>query len=123
MAGLRAVYPDRSGVVDGNGIGSGVSRTSRNRHEAREETGDIAVHGDGLAWLVEGGLSDGMVATSKLELNHITHSGGDAVGRVGDRTGLRADGDDVNGGGLRKSAADEGGDSESRELHFGLING
>jgi hypothetical protein len=29
----------------------------------------------------------------------------------------------VNGGGLRKSAADEGGDSESRELHFGLING
>lgn len=81
-----------------------------------------------------------MVATGKLELNHITHSGGDAVGRVGDRAGLGADGDDVNGGGLRcwsvskyiltlilsrkkphtKSAADEGGDSESRELHFGL---
>ena len=42
-----------------------------------------------------------MVATGKLELNHITHSGGDAVGRVGDRAGLGADGDDVNGGGLR----------------------
>jgi hypothetical protein len=98
MHSLRTVDPDGGGIVDLDGVCSGISGARSNEHEAREEAGDIAVHGDRLAWLVEGGLGDGVVASGELELNHITCVGLDVVGRELDRAGLGAYGDDVNGG-------------------------
>jgi hypothetical protein len=45
------------------------------------EAGDVAVHGDRLAGLVEGGLRDGVVAGGELELHHLADIDADVVGR------------------------------------------
>lgn len=98
---LRAVDPDGGGVVDGDGVCGGIGGASCDGDEAGEETSDVAVHGDGLAWLVEGGLGDRVVATGELELHHVSHGSLDIVGAVGDGTARGANGDDMDGGGLR----------------------
>lgn len=95
MSCLRAVGPDRGSVVNDDGVGGGLGCTSSDGHEARVEASDVAVHGNGLAWLIEGRLGDRVVSTSELELHHITYGGLDIIGRVLDSTRLGANGDDV----------------------------
>ena len=103
MGGLRAVYPDRGGVVDGDGVGGGVGGAGGHGHEAREEARHVAVAGDGLAWLVEGRLRDCVVARRELELHHVAYGGLDVVRAERERARLGADSDDVHVGTLRWS--------------------
>lgn len=101
MGALRAVDPDRSEVLDGNSVRGSVGSVSSDGHEARVEAGDIAVHADGLARLVEGGLSNGVVSCGELELHHISHGSLQVVGGEAEAAGLGANGDDVDIGVLR----------------------
>lgn len=83
---LRAVDPQRGGVVDLDGVGGNHASGLRgsNGHEAGVEASNVAHDAvDGLARLVEGRLGHGVVTGNELELNHIARSGLDVVGREG----------------------------------------
>lgn len=82
MGSLRAVDPDGGGIVDGDGVRGSISGTGCYGHEARKKASNIAIHADGLAWLVKGRLRDSVVASSELELYHVAHCSLDIVGRV-----------------------------------------
>jgi hypothetical protein len=99
---LRAVDPDGSGVVDLDGVGGDISRAGGDEVESGEETSDIAVLGDRLAWFVEGRLGDGVVSCGELELHHVSYGSSNVVGGVGEGSARGADGDDVDGCGLSR---------------------
>jgi hypothetical protein len=82
MLSLGAVKPHGCRVVDQNGICRSLGGSCCNRHEAREDTGNVGVQGDRLARSIEGRLSDCVVCGRELELHHISHCGCDRVGRV-----------------------------------------
>lgn len=85
MATLRAVNPQRSGVVDLDGVGGDHASGLRGRdgHVAGVEASHVGHDAvDGLARLVKGRLGHGVVAGNELELNHVACSGLDVVGRV-----------------------------------------
>jgi hypothetical protein len=96
MLSLRTIQPDRRGVVDLNRICRRRLRRSSHRHESRIDTHCAwAIQSDGLAWLIEGGLRDGVVGGRELELYHISYCRDDAVGGVGQCAVRIADLDDV----------------------------
>lgn len=117
MTALSAVEPEGVGVVDLDGVGGDHAHRGRGGHglEAGVEAGSVAVHGDGLAWLVEGGLSDGVVASEELELDKLAWGGLDVVGGKGEAAVLR-NGD--NPGSLGGGQARESGKGKCLELHF-----
>lgn len=83
MPTLGAIDPH--GVLVGNIDAKGAHLVRRETccggDEAGVEASDVAVHGDGLAGLVEGGLGDGVVARGELELHHLADIDPDVVGR------------------------------------------
>ena len=54
MHSLGAVNPHWGRVVDHDGVCRGRGRCCCDGHEARVDTRNVGVHGDGLAGLVEG---------------------------------------------------------------------
>lgn len=136
VVALGAVQPQRVGVVDLDGVGRDHAHRGARRHgqEARVEARDVAVHADGLARLVEGGLCDGVVAGVELELHKLARLGGQPVGGVGQAT-ILGDRDDPRllgwclsvscpphltraGTLLTGCQARESGEDECCELHF-----
>lgn len=98
MTTLRAVDPQRSGIVDLDGVGGDHASGLRGRdgHVAGVEASHVGHDAvDGPARLVKGRLGHGVVAGNELELNHIAHSGLDVVGRVDQGVVGRADRDDL----------------------------
>lgn len=98
MATLGAVDPQRSGVVDLDGVGGDHAGGLRGSdgHVARVEASHVGHDAvDGPAGLVEGRLGHGVVTGNELELNHIAHSGLDVVGRVDQRVVGGADRHDL----------------------------
>ena len=92
---LGAVEPQRVGAVDLDGVGREHAHRGAGGGglEARVEARDVAVHGDGLARLVEGRLRDGVVACVELELHELAGLRDQLVGRVG-QAAVLGDGDD-----------------------------
>lgn len=92
---LGAVQPEGSGVVDLDGVGGDHAHRRRGGHrlETRVEASSVAVHGHGLAGLVEGGLGHGVVAGEELELHELAGRGLDIAGGEGEGAVL-GDGDD-----------------------------
>ena len=101
MLGLRAVNPHGIGVIDQDGEGWNLSGIGGNGHESGEDTGDGGVQGDGLAWVVEVGLRDGVVLWHELELHHVACSGDNVVRPVRQAAVRVADGDNVDVDGTR----------------------
>ena len=83
MPALGAVEPHGVGVVDEDGEDGhhALVGARSSGKESRVEARDVAVHGDRLAGLVEGGLGDGVVAREELELDRLTNVDPDVVGR------------------------------------------
>lgn len=83
MLALAAVQPDGLGILDHDGVDGdhAVSLASVYGLESGVDALDAGVDiGDGYASIVEGGLSDGVVASPELELHHSTRLGLDLVG-------------------------------------------
>jgi hypothetical protein len=97
MLPLRAVDPHGLRVVDEDRVCRDRHVGRGDGHEAREDAGQVRVHADGLAGVVEVGLRDGVVFGHELELNHVAFLGGDVVGAVGEGAVAAADGYDVDG--------------------------
>jgi len=122
MLALGAVEPHRLCVLDHDSVGGRVSGCGRDGHEARVDTGDVGVHGNRLARLVEGGLCDGVICRRKLKLHHVAFSRGKRVRGVLEGSICAADFDDMDGdtaGGVGcKGAADaQSGECESSKVH------
>lgn len=85
MLALRAVKPQRFGVVEHDGVcwehaGSGRRRDG---HEAGVKARHVLLnHADGSTGLVERRLCHGVIARNELELHAVAFGGGDLVGRV-----------------------------------------
>ena len=84
MPALGAVDPHgvRVGHVDSEDGHLVLSSAGGSWYKAGVETGGVGVHGDRLARLVEGGLGDGVVASGKLELDHLADIDADVIGCV-----------------------------------------
>lgn len=96
MLSLRTIQPHWRRVVDHNGICRCRHLRSCHGHESRIDTHcPWAVQSEGLAWLIEGGLRDGVVGGRELELYHVSYCCDDAVGVVGQCAVRIADLDDV----------------------------
>lgn len=116
MLALGAVEPDGS-----RGIGDLICECPvrdivrvGGRNKARPEA---VVHG--LAWRVEGGLSDGVVLGPETESDSVTLGSGDAVWLEDQLASLGSNGDLVV---HCKSGASEGGSSEEcREVHYDWV--
>ena len=138
MLALGAVEPQGGAGVDLDGVGGEHAlRGARGRgEEARVEAREVAVLSDGLARLVEGRLSDGVVARVELELDELAGLRDQLVGRVG-QAAVLGDGDDPGflgwwrvsiplststasclPGPLTRGQARESGKGECCELHF-----
>ena len=111
MPSLSAVKPQGVGVVDLDGVGRDHAHAGGGCHglEAGVEAGSVAVHGHGLAWLVKGRLSDGVVACEELELDELAGGGRDLVGGVGQAAvlGNRDDPGPLCRGDARESSKEE----------------
>jgi len=99
MLSLTAIQPNRRRIVNLNCIRGRGGRRIRGRHESTEEPRySRTVHRDGLAWLVEGGLGDGVIRRRKLKLYHIADRSHDVVWRESEGgSGRAADANDVYG--------------------------
>lgn len=142
MGALAAEQPDGLGVVDHDGEDRDLAHgdAGGNGLEGREDAGGAGVDaGDGDAWVVEVGLSDGMVTGPELELDHAAGLGFNLAGEEL-QTGLvlarvLSNGDDVDIDGCTRglemlrlwwqvgvnstlSNAQQRGESKSCELHF-----
>lgn len=73
MLALRAVEPQRSRAIDENGVCGSHDGVGCDWHEARVKTSGVGEGVYGVAWLVEGGLCDGVVCWCELELYHISN--------------------------------------------------
>ena len=109
---LRAVVPDRCSGVDHESIGGHLLCSRGHELKAGEEACGVRHdHVDWHAWVGKGGLCDGVVAASELELHHVAHVGLDVV-RAKHELLARAvrDGDDMHRGSapFRHGAAGHG---------------
>lgn len=119
MLGLRAIKPQRGLSRNHDGVGRDHAHSLAGGHGlvTGEDTGGVGdVVGDRRAWVVEVRLSYTVVATSELELKHITHIRLNTVRAESESTVRRTDGDDVDL--LGGDGTHEGKESSSSELHF-----
>lgn len=103
MGSLAAEQPDGLGVVDHDGEDGDLTHgcAGGDRLEGGEDAGGARVDaGDGNAWVVEVGLSDGVVAGPELELDHAAGLGFNLAGEELQTglvfAGVLSNGDDVN---------------------------
>ena len=79
MLSLRAIKPHGSSVINHNRICRCGRGSSCDRHETRVDSDSSSVHGNGLTWLIECRLCDGMVCGCELELYHFSDFGDEVV--------------------------------------------
>ena len=96
MIGLSTISPNWGGIVDGDGIGREISGTGSNWHETRvEPLGTSSRVGQGHTGGTERRLGDGMVLRLEDELDGVTRSSADTIGRESERA--VATNDNLNG--------------------------
>jgi len=120
---LAAVYPESSAAIYRDCIDRNRSSPRSDRHVARPEARIGAVNlRDWYTGIIEIRLSNGVVARQEMELNEITRSSSDIIGKVlensliGHVHGIRANGNNVGSGSMGDCG--ESRNSERSKMHL-----